>query len=171
MAKPRKKKSSKRVTALTVPGPTMVYARPRAEPRASSWGGGGGRIMVMTGAPTKARRGGGGGRKKGAGAGAGEKVRKGAAIGGAILGYVSKNHMAQVNKLPALFGSRLLVIAIGAHYLAKKRPGGIIDHVATAATAIAAFNFGQAGFSMDELKARASDTSLQGTNTADGTNW
>ena len=94
--------------------------------------------------------GGGGGRRRAAssGAAAGTKVRKGVAIAGAIIGYMDRpGSMAEATlaKIPALGGSRKITIALGLHLWARKRPGGIIDHAATAATAIAAYDVGRNG--------------------------
>ena len=101
----------------------------------------GGPIVVRaTTSPTR-RRGGGG--RSGGGASSGERVRKAAAIGGVILGYVKKNHAAAtINKLPAIKGSHMATLAIGLHFL-RPKPGGIVDHVATASAAIAAYEIGQ----------------------------
>lgn len=102
----------------------------------------GGPIVVRTSSAPATRRKG-GGRRRGAGASSGERVRKAAAIGGAILGYVKKNHAAEtLNKLPAIKGSHIATLAIGLHFL-KPKPGGIVDHVATAACAVAAYELGQ----------------------------
>jgi hypothetical protein len=78
----------------------------------------------------------------------GAEVRKGAVIGGAVLGYLMKNQAEMMAKIPKLAGTPLITIAIGAHLYAQDNPGGYIDHVATAAAAIAAYEIGQRGFSL-----------------------
>lgn len=127
----KKKRSPKKTKAITVyrSSPPVMYARPAAPAP-----------IVVRSAPAKRRGGGGGGGRPHVGA----RVRKGVAIGGVILGYASKNVDA-FKQVPKLMGSRLMTLALAGHYLAQNRPGGYIDHIATAATAIAAFNVGQAG--------------------------
>lgn len=95
-------------------------------------------VVRRNGPPQKRRSSGGGGR-------AGTQVRKGAAIGGFILGYAKANHAAVLDKIPKIKGSVMGTIALGLHFLAKPRPGGMTDHIATAATAIAAYEIGQTG--------------------------
>lgn len=96
--------------------------------------------------------GGGGGRRRsssrGGGSQAGARVRKGAAIAGVVIGYLDRpGSMAEATlaKVPALGGSRKITLALIAHMVAKKRPGGYIDHAATALTAIAAYDVGRNG--------------------------
>ena len=132
MAKKRKTTSRKRapaVRAITVyksPPPMRtrsaapIYVAPARAPRRRSGGGGGGGVHH------------------------GARVRKAVAIGGVILGYASRNVEAY-KKVPQVMGSRLITVAIVGHLAADKYRGGYIDHIATAATAIAAFNVGKAG--------------------------
>lgn len=98
-------------------------------------------IVVTRAAAPRRRSGGGGG---GGGVHKGARVRKGVAIGGVMLGYASRNVDAY-KKIPKVMGSQLITVALAGHMLAQKYPGGYIDHIATAATAIAAFNVGKAG--------------------------
>lgn len=79
----------------------------------------------------------------------GATVRKGVAVAGVVIGYLDRPGSpleATMQKIPALGGSRKITLAIGLHMLAKKRPGGYIDHGATAMTAIAAYDVGRNGF-------------------------
>lgn len=89
-------------------------------------------------------------RRGGAAAGGGgAKVRKGAAIGGFLLGYVKKNHAAEtLDKIPAIKGSHIATLGVGLHFL-RPKSGGIVDHIATAAVAIGAYELGQ-GLSGDD---------------------
>lgn len=108
----------------------------------------GGAIVVRTETRPSKRRG--GGRRRGAGGGGGAAVRKGAAIGGFILGYVKKNYAAQtIDKLPDIKGSHIATLGVGLHFL-RPKSGGILDHVATAAVAIGAYELGQ-GLSGDDV--------------------
>jgi len=101
---------------------------------------------------------GGGGRRRSSGTitkHIGTQVRKGAAIGGAIIGYVEKNHATTWAQLPSIAGSPMVTLAIATHLYAQENPGGYADHIATAATAIAAYNIGQRGFSLSGPDDRA----------------
>ena len=79
----------------------------------------------------------------------GATVRKGVAIAGAVIGYMDRPGSAleaTLAKVPALGGSRKITLALGLHLAARKRPGGFIDHAATAMTAIASYDVGRNGF-------------------------
>ena len=132
MAKKRKTSSRKRAPAVRA---ITVYNRPPPMQTRSA-----APIFVAPArrAPARRSRGGGGAVHHGA------RVRKAVAIGGVILGYASKNVEAY-KKVPQVMGSRLITIAIAGHLAADKYRGGYIDHIATAAVAIAAFNVGKAG--------------------------
>jgi hypothetical protein len=134
MAKKRKTTSRKRAPAVRA---ITVYNRPPPPMRTRSAAP----IFVAQRAPARRRSGGGGG---GGAVHHGARVRKAVAIGGVILGYASKNVEAY-KKVPQVMGSRLITIAIAGHLAADKYRGGYIDHIATAAVAIAAFNVGKAG--------------------------
>ena len=95
-------------------------------------------------------------KRKTGGAGAmthttGEKVRKGVAVASFVLGYAERNNTLGVNdltaKMPVLFGSKKLSMAIGLHLLSRKtKPGGYVDHLATALTGVAFYDLGTHGF-------------------------
>ena len=132
MAKKRKTSSRKRAPAVRA---ITVYNRPppmRTRSAAPIF------VAPRRRAPARRSSGGGGAVHHGA------RVRKAVAIGGVILGYASKNVEAY-KKVPQVMGSRLITIAIAGHLAADKYRGGYIDHIATAAVAIAAFNVGKAG--------------------------
>lgn len=120
-----KKKSASR--ALT------VYRPPPPPPRKTTT-----RIVVAQ--PAKPAR-----RRSSRPRHVGRDVRKGVAIASVVLGYVSRNQAEALKKVPAVMGSRYITLAAGLHMLAEKRPGGYIDHAATAMVAIAGFNIGKAG--------------------------
>lgn len=120
--------------ALVVSRPaTQVVRRPGSKIVLVPSGGGGGRRRSSSGRITKH---------------IGTEVRKGAVIGGAVLGYLMKNQAGMMAQIPKLAGTPLITIAIGAHMYAQDNPGGYVDHIATAAAAIAAYEIGQRGFSL-----------------------
>lgn len=127
-----------------------------------TWRKTGGAIVVSRSAPMQRRSsskivlvptGGGGGRGRRRSSGTitkhiGKEVRKGAALGGAVIGYIEKNHASMWAQIPSVAGSPIITLAIATHLYAEDNPGGYADHIATAATAIAAYNIGQRGLSL-----------------------
>jgi hypothetical protein len=136
MAKKRKSTTTRKRRSTARTAITVYSKAPPMRTRSAA------PIVVTRSAPR--RRSGGGGGGGGGGVHHGARVRKAVAIGGVILGYASRNVEAY-KKVPQVMGSRLVTIALAGHLIADKYRGGYIDHIATAATAIAAFNVGKAG--------------------------
>jgi hypothetical protein len=119
----------------------------------------GGTTVVVESSAPKPRRG--GGKKRRAPARRGGRGRRAVAaynraprwkqramVGAAAsaMGYVSKTNLEMYTKIPTAMGMPVeLTIAVGAHFLSKGRPG-LLDDVATAATAIAGYKLGRAEF-------------------------
>ena len=135
MAKKRKSTTTRKRRSTARTAITVYSKAPPMRTRSAA------PIVVTRSAPRRRSGGGGGG---GGGVHHGARVRKAVAIGGVILGYASRNVEAY-KKVPQVMGSRLVTIALAGHLIADKYRGGYIDHIATAATAIAAFNVGKAG--------------------------
>lgn len=92
----------------------------------------------------------------------GARVRKGVAVAGAVIGFLDRSGgmLSQVEaKMPGgTSTTKKAIIALGLHHLAKKRPGGYMDHAATAMTAIAAYQVGRDGITALSLSGPGDDT-------------